>query len=139
MLKNHDEICSVQEQEFDLDADEVFVSFAMPVKFIRTNRRVHDNAGRVAVMRGPVVYCAEGVDNGKDLKCVRIDVKNIVELSDCEFILPSLKTTAYIDKETESLYYEDENNLEEISLKLIPYYAFANRGSSEMYVWLLKK
>lgn len=120
------------------DPEDVFVEFDMPVKFMRANRKVHDNAGRVAVMRGPVVYCAEGVDNGRDLKCVRIDVKNKVELSDYEFILPSLTMKAYIDKESEDLYYYDDD-LIEMDLKLIPYYAFANRGPSEMSVWILKK
>lgn len=39
----------------------------MPVVCIKSNVRVHENAGRAAVMRGPVLYCAEGIDNGKDL------------------------------------------------------------------------
>lgn len=46
----------------------------MPVTFIQSNRRIHENAGRIAVMCGPIVYCAEGVDNGKDLANVRIDI-----------------------------------------------------------------
>jgi DUF1680 family protein len=46
--------------EIELDLD-------MTPKFVRANRAVHENAGRVALMRGPVVYCLEGVDNGEDI------------------------------------------------------------------------
>ncbi len=43
---------------------EIEIEFDMPVRLIAANRRVHADAGRVAIMRGPVVYCAEGLDNG---------------------------------------------------------------------------
>ncbi len=120
-------------------ATEINVDFGMPVNIIRANRRVHDNAGRVAVMRGPVVYCAEGVDNGRDIKNIRIDTSAKVEVRDSQFILPSLHTTAYHLKESDSLYSVAGEDLESLPLTLIPYYAFANRGTTEMYVWLLEK
>lgn len=111
----------------------------MPVSLVMSNRRVHDNAGRVAVMRGPVVYCIEGVDNGTDLKNVAIDIKGSFNLGDCDFILPSLKTIGYRDKASDELYFEASDNYEEIPLTFIPYFAFANRGTTEMQVWILKK
>ena len=61
------------------------------------------------------------------------------EIEESEFLLPLLKTKAYRLKETESLYYEAGDDFEEIPLTLIPYYAFANRGVTEMQVWLLRK
>lgn len=103
------------------------------------NRRVHSDAGRVAVMRGPVVYCIEGVDNGEDLNSVLLDTNACFEVQDGEFVLPILKTKAYRPKKTESLYYEANEDYEDIQLTLIPYYAFANRGETEMQVWLLRK
>ena len=111
----------------------------MPVRLIAANRRVHSDAGRISVMRGPVVYCAEGIDNGADLKGVMLDIKSDFEIEESEFLLPLLKTKAYRLKETESLYYEAGDDFEEIPLTLIPYYAFANRGVTEMQVWLLRK
>ena len=111
----------------------------MPVRFIAANRRVHSDAGRVAIMRGPVVYCAEGADNGADLKSVLLDIKGEFEIKESEFLLPVLKTKAYRPKETDSLYYEAGDDYEEIPLTLIPYYAFANRGETEMIVWFLRK
>ena len=119
--------------------DELEIELDMPVKIIAANRRVHSDAGRVAVMRGPVVYCAEGADNGADLKSVLLDIKGEFEIKESEFLLPVLKTKAYRPKETEILYYEAGDDYEEIPLTLIPYYAFANRGETEMIVWFLRK
>ena len=119
--------------------DEIEIELHMPVRLIAANRRVHADAGRIAVMRGPVVYCAEGIDNGTDIKSVSLHLNAEFEIQDSEFLLPVLKTKAYRPKETESLYYEAGNDYEEIPLTLIPYYAFANRGETEMIVWLLRK
>ncbi len=121
------------------DCEEVEVEFDMPVTPIRANRRVHDNAGRIAIMRGPVVYCAEGVDNGKDVRNIRIDLKGEFKTCDSEFLLPTIHTTAYQLPENDELYFEAEDNWTEMPLTLIPFYAHANRGVSEMNVWLLEK
>lgn len=118
---------------------EIKLELAMPVSLIAANRRVHSNAGRVAVMRGPVVYCAEGVDNGADVKSMALHIDSDFVLKESEFLLPVLKTTAYRPRETEKLYYEADNDCEEVPLTLIPYYAFANRGETEMQVWILRK
>lgn len=118
---------------------EIELEFDMPVRMIAANRRVHASAGRVAVMRGPVVYCAEGVDNGNDMKSTTLDIHSKFELEESDFLLPVLKTAAYQPRETKNLYYEASDDYEEIPLTLIPYYAFANRGESEMQVWLLRK
>ncbi len=117
----------------------VSLDLKMPVTPIRANRRVHDNAGRIAFMRGPVVYCAEGVDNGKDVRNIRVDIRSEFELKESEFLLPTLHTTAYQQPESDELYSVAEYNWIEAPLTLIPYYAFANRGVSEMNVWLLEK
>ncbi len=119
--------------------DEIDIELDMPVTCIAANRRVHSDSGRVAVMRGPVVYCAEGVDNGADIKSVLININPEFEVQEDKFLMPSLKAKAYRPKKTESLYYEAENDYEEMSLTLIPYYAFANRGETEMQVWLLRR
>ncbi len=107
----------------------------MVVTLIAPNRRVHENAGKIAVMRGPVVYCAEGVDNGEDICSVVLKPQNEFELADNEFILPSLKVKALRPKVSDELYYTVGDDFEEFTLKLIPYFAFANRGTSEMVVW----
>ena len=90
-------------------------------------------------MRGPVVYCAEGVDNGKDLKNLRISPYGEFTLEKGEFMLPDIVTKGYQVKASDSLYAPVGDDLEEVPVRLIPYYAFANRGTTEMYVWLFEK
>lgn len=120
-------------------SDQIEIEFDMPVRLIAANRRIHSDAGRIAVMRGPVVYCAEGVDNGADIKSVLLDINAGFTVQDSDFLLPVLTTAAYRPKETESLYYEAGDDYEKIPFTLIPYCAFANRGETEMQVWLLRK
>lgn len=119
--------------------EEIIIDFDMPVMAMSANRRVHDDAGRIAIMRGPVVYCAEGIDNFSDLKNVRLDIHGEYTIEKSEFLLPALKTIAYRDYESEHLYKPATDDYEKTEIKLIPYYAFANRGTSEMLVWFLKK
>lgn len=124
----------------DFDSEEnIELELDMPVRIISANRRIHSDAGRIAVMRGPVVYCAEGIDNGADIKSIALPTESVFELAESEFLLPILKTEAYRPFESDSLYYEAVDDYEKIPLTLIPYYAFANRGESEMQVWLLRK
>ena len=119
--------------------DEILLNLSMPVKFISANKKVHDCAGRVAVMRGPVVYCLEGVDNGKDLNSLRIDIKEKAELSEKEFLVPNILLKAYKEPENDNLYFEATDEYIETHLKFIPYFAYANRGETDMLVWVLKK
>ena len=119
---------------------ELDICFDMPVVCVKSNRKVHENAGRVAVMRGPVLYCAEEIDNGKDLPCVAIEISTEFKMGERDFLLPSLFADAYKEKESGSLYSKaGEDDYEKFKLKLIPYYAFANRGETQMQLWFLRK
>lgn len=118
------------------ESDEILVEWDMPVRLVAANRRVHADAGRVAVMRGPVVYCAEGVDNGADLPAIRLDRNAAFTMQDSEWLLPVLRTPAYRPVESEALYGEVGEEAE-IPLTLIPYHLFANRGESDLQVWFL--
>lgn len=114
------------------------IDFEMSVKLVRANPNIRSCAGRVAVTKGPVVYCLEGIDNGKNLHNIRIDKSAEFTEEASEFLLPVLKTTGLKDKETENLYYDHDNLKEKTPLTFIPYYAFANRGESDMIIWILE-
>lgn len=121
------------ETELELNLD-------MPVVCVKSNKRVHENAGRIAVMRGPVVYCAESTDNCRDLKTVLLDTAAPFEINESEFLLPAITAHAYQEKESDSLYaFIGNDDYEKTTLRLIPYYAFANRGEAELLVWFLRK
>ena len=116
--------------------DVVKFNFSMLVRFISANKRVHTAAGKVAVVRGPVVYCLEGVDNGKDLSAFTVDIKADTEIVEGAFLVPDIIAKGYKEPDNDALYFEATDDLTECDLKFIPYYAYANRGESDMLVWV---
>lgn len=126
---------------FDVeDGSETELDFGMPVYFAESNPLVYENCGRYAVLRGPVVYCAEGIDNGNVLRDIVLDSSaEVTEIFDESYCLPILKIKAYRRKKKQALYFKKDDDKEEITATLIPYFAFANRGESEMLVWLQAK
>jgi len=109
---------------------------------VEANPEVQANVGRVALRRGPVVYCLEAVDNGEPLQDLRVDVCLNAELEDSEeFRLPVIYADGWCrgDHEGNWLYRSLSNDLKHARLLFIPYYAFANRGESDMQVWTLLK
>lgn len=118
---------------------EIDLNLEMPVVAISANRQVHDCAGRIAIQRGPIVYCVEGVDNGDDLKCLALDPNGSYTLSEAQFLVPNIQTTGYLPASSDALYSPLQADEQEVPVTLIPYFAFANRGTTEMQVWILKK
>ena len=115
--------------------DVVSLDMVMEAKWVEANRKVFDSAQKVALYRGPVVYCAEAVDNGEDLCDVLVDPRAEIKLTEGEFGLNDLLVTAYRRSDFDALYRDYECDRQETTLRFIPYYAFANRGESEMLVW----
>lgn len=123
--------------------DQIELSLNIEPELIEANPNVSNLCGRVAIERGPVVFCAEGIDNGSvSLKDVRIasDAKlAYAEELICGRILPVLQTEAWIREPFTGLYRPNQDGHErKITLTLIPYLAWANRGVSQMNVWFLK-
>ena len=114
----------------------------MPCVLVEANPRVREDAGRVAVRRGPVVYCAESLDNGPMLSEIRLADQAAWDLEYQEaYGLPVLRTKGFRrnpDSFGECLYREASDDPISADVTLIPYHAFANRGVSEMQVWLLR-
>ncbi|MCQ2458641.1 MAG: glycoside hydrolase family 127 protein [Clostridia bacterium] len=101
---------------------------------------VRDCAGKVAIARGPVIYCAEGVDNGDGLSALILpDDGAITELPYDPNLLNGvipLEAEGFREKPGGELYGNDIPDKEKTNIRLIPYYAWANRGLNEMTVWL---
>ena len=118
----------------------------MPVTIIGANPKVRENIGKVTVKRGPVVYCIEGADNGDDLHRVFLPACAKFEAEYDEAFLGGavlIKSDGRKIKQdswnSDDLYSEaDAYEFEDISLKWIPYYLWANRGENEMTVWVKK-
>lgn len=94
----------------------------------------------MALLRGPVVYCLEGVDNGARLSEFSVDPADITRavIGDTALCgLPTLSLPAYRDEKTKPLYFPiEEAKVHPITARFIPYFAFANRGKSDMRVFV---
>ena len=120
------------------DGEEIELVMDMPVKAVWADPAILRDAGRVCVMRGPVVYCAEGVDNGNNLHRFSLPTELTYNVNENgSFGLPDITVEAY-----ESLtlggvpYSRSAPRKQKTTLKLVPYNSFANRGESDMLVWL---
>lgn len=124
-----------------LPAGELVLHFDMTPYAVEASPNVQDDAGRVAICRGPVVYCLEGVDNGKNLRDLHIDLAKPVEAGSTAFCgLPVLTASGWRRDEKSfgaALYRRWQEERVEQKLHFIPYFAFANRGETEMLIWIL--
>ncbi len=115
--------------------DVVEVHFDMEPRTVKANSKVEADRGKVAVERGPVVYCAEWPDNDFNVLSVFMNRKpefSVERKQELLYGITQLKTSA------QTIGYDDNGKLstKDVSLTLIPYYAWAHRGSGEMSVWL---
>ena len=121
------------------DGEAVTVDFGMPTRFIEAKNDVVLDGGRYAVMRGPVVYCMEGADNEGHLRDIALDRRTAFKVSKNEALgVWALTARAWLREQDENapLYARAAFRFKPITATLIPYYAFANRGESEMSVWM---
>lgn len=127
--------------------DRLELTLDMPVSFMSANPRVYEDAGKVALTRGPLIYCLEEPDNGRDLHLLRLGdarpeecgigwkpekLGGIVEITS-----PGIRESSPDWGDT--LYSAEKPVVSSpADLTWIPYYAWANRGPGEMRVWIRK-
>jgi DUF1680 family protein len=97
--------------------DVVEIEFPLKVRTVRADERVEDNLDRIAIVRGPLVYAAEGLDNGGSAMDIVLSGK---EEFSAEFSPGLLNGITRVGAE---------------GMEFIPYYSWANRGLSDMRVW----
>ena len=115
--------------------DVVEIHFDMLPRLVKANEKVAADRGRVAVERGPVVYCAEWSDNDFNVHTLlmnRPPELRVVEKPELLYGLNQIVTDA------QALSYDKAGKLavKDVKLTLIPYYAWAHRGEGDMEVWL---
>jgi hypothetical protein len=116
------------------DGESVGFDFNVKAKLMRSNGLVRANAGKVAVTRGPLVYCAEEVDNGANLSALTVGSEFVSDTAG------TVKVKGFRDiNQHEELYFEDvENVTVPVDVTFTPYYLWGNRGLGEMAVWMRK-
>ena len=115
--------------------DVVEIDFDMPVRMVAANEKVAADKGRVAIERGPIVYCAEWPDNDFNIHTLLL---NRNPKFDTCFDAESLGGIQKITTPVQWLSYNSDGKLDlnHSTLTLIPYYAWAHRGEGYMSVWL---
>ncbi len=109
------------------------------------NPLVSEDAYKVCVMRGPQVFCAEGVDNGDNLHLLSLPrTSNLLykwheELLGGVGVIEADGVRRVVSEESRLYIKSGEDGAEPVKIKMIPYYAWANRGRNEMRVWLYEK
>ena len=124
--------------------DVIRLTLPMPVRALTANPRVREDAGQIAVSRGPVVYCAEEKDNGPLLHLLTVSPGEIAGARTVETEIGGLGLTALElpasrrrAPERAPLYRDwTPPEADPVTLRLIPYFAWANRGEGEMRVWI---
>lgn len=114
--------------------DTVTLRLPMPVKVNTCIEQVEANHDRVSFSRGPLLYCAEGVDNGGAVQRFFVNAKQTAKQARTDVIdsgvLAGLTQVTIPAKELTA------DNVQSSSLKLIPYYAWSNRDRSSMITWI---
>ena len=124
------------------DGDKVELDLPMAVRPTVTNPRCRNNAGKVAIQRGPIVYCAEEVDNGPVFTCAvprkaKWLAKYEPKLLGGVVTLSAKVVGRDVKKWGDELYRSVEQDvMKPAMLKLVPYCVWGNRKVGQMAVWL---
>lgn len=115
--------------------DLVEIHFDMPPRIVKANDHVIDDLGRIAIERGPIVYCAEWPDNDFNIHNILLNQHPSFQVKEMKDKLCGIHE---ITTPAQSLSYTADGKLttEDVTLTLIPYYAWAHRGEGNMQVWL---
>ena len=123
--------------------DVIILDMEMPATLVETNHLVEETRNQVAVKRGPIVYCLESADlpAGENVFGIalpaairwhpvpfQVDHGHLMALEGNARLLPA--------NEANSLYREVNTQTKPVHIRLIPYYAWANRGRTDMTVWM---
>lgn len=121
--------------------DNVELGLDMPVRRVVAHPAVTGNAGRVAIQRGPIVYCAEQADNPDGVSSIVLPADSpISEKWEPGLLGGVVVLTAPAERQAavfpSDRLYQPRGAGTPATLRLIPYCTWANRGAGEMTVWL---
>ena len=122
------------------EGDQITLTLDMAPQWVTASAKVPALSNRAAVQRGPLVYCAEGVDNGGQVLGLSFAREGALtqEPFDPELLGGVAPVTAqgWRQREPGALYAYGMAPLEPAQIRLVPYYAWGNRGLTQMRVWL---
>lgn len=123
--------------------DKITISLDMPVLAMRANSHIDDDAGKAALVRGPLVYALEGTDNGELLHNLAIDADKPFKLTTVKGLPKGTVAISASATETirpgDELYSSAKPRQKPRAIKAIPFALWQNRGLTEMEVWIREK
>lgn len=127
--------------------DSISLHFDMEPRIVRAHPSVKADLGMASIERGPLVYCAEGVDQDYDLHAVLLNQCPVFKVTaDTAFTFsaangPQQVTLTRIETPVQALSFNSQGSLaaRDVNLRLIPYYAWCHRGSGDMRVWMAQE
>ena len=124
------------------DGDRVALILPLALRPQFANPRVRQDVGRVALMRGPLVYCVETTDNGEDLAAIILP-KDLPAAETA--VLDNLNGAVAVDLDViredtadwgQSLYRKEPAKRKAARARFVPYHLWDNREPGEMLVWV---
>lgn len=116
--------------------DKIDISFPMNVHRTLANENVEADKGKVSLERGPIVYCLEWPDNAD--RVLNAVLEDNITIKPSNYQPNELNGIVKLEADAKSAFRGENNEVvvENKHLTAIPYYAWANRGSGEMAVWI---
>ena len=109
--------------------DRITYELPLEIRELQSRPEVLANTDRIAIQRGPLVYCVEGADNEGKVLQLALDSN------------PNFTTKEYqiLDEKVQAIQFQALDGQTTKTVTAIPYYTWANRGQNEMMVWIPKK
>lgn len=127
------------------NGDRIELILPMPAELLESHPLVEETHNHVAVRRGPIIYCLESTDLPDNVLIENVAISPSVQFRD-RFVEDLLGGVTVLEAEAQyldssnwsgTLYRKlSQDNSKKIDIRLIPYYAWGNRGDSEMTVWI---
>jgi len=125
------------------DGDRIELGLPMPIQRVRAHAAVREDAGKIALMRGPVVYCLEEVDNGPNLSRLCLPRDGALGLEEPDEALGGVCAIRGVARrrrssteQADALYNAANLEEDEVPIRAVPYFAWGNRRPGEMIVWI---
>ena len=125
------------------EGDTLTLTLPMPVRRVYGNPQVRQQAGKVALQRGPLIYCLEEADNGANLHNLSLPKDSAFRVFEGKGIfahkmLIQAEGIGCQAKDTDALWQYDHSPVERQprTLTFIPWFSWANRGEGEMRIWV---
>jgi len=112
--------------------DKVEIDFPMPVRQVKANDNAEDDRGKLAIERGPIVYCLEGVDQADK----HVFNKAILAGTDFSSSFEKSLLNGVVTLTAKAEEIEQDGSIKEVKVKAIPYSTWNNRGNDQMAIWI---